>query len=286
MRAVRGDHQRNRPISYYLRPSYLADDTQLLTWNDVDDSDIVRYEIGISLDVTELNVEMVDKPRNPILIAFPTSYFTCTGHRSIVIRTNLNQSWMLDVCLRSVNRQRHQDPVVECHLGAMYDADYDGRFRGNRHTDKIANFPHFSVKGVDDEEWSPNFFGDMLSSHWSEFGSIEHMLDGYGRRHYQITRQVDGKVVKAYDKGVSVDRHLPYSSETIQKRISGLSYTQSYECCKSNYHLHGLEDILVHFQSYGEGFVMQTKTRQQLKRVEMSTGDEYAPWFENGYWSL
>ncbi len=274
-----------RPTSYYLRPSYLDDYTQLVTWNDVDESEVTCYELGVSLDTSDLNVDITEQPTHPILIAFPKSCFTCTGHKSIVVRTNIHQPWALQVRVRSLNGIKHQSDFAECHLGTGYAADYDGRFLNNEHTDKIPRFPHFSVKGEDDEDWSPNLFSYLHNEHWNDFGSIESMLDRYGRAHYQITRKQDGRIVKPYDKTVSTERHLPYTAKRIQDKVSGLSYTQRYDCCIANYELHRQPDVLVYFEFFGKRVIMKTKTRQQLRRVEMSTGEEYAPWLENGYWN-
>jgi len=274
-----------RPTSYYLRPSHLGHYTQLVTWNDVDESEVTFYEVGVSMDESELQGWSVNKPDKPILIAFPKSYFTCTGHRSLVVHANVDQPWLVKVRLRSLNAYKHQSDFAECHLGTMYEADYDGRFLNNEHTDRIPNFPSFSIKGEDDEEWSPNLFSYLHNEHWNQFASIENMLDGYGRRHYQITRMVDGKIVKPYDKTVSTERHLPYTAQRIKEKVSGLPYTDSYDCCRKNYRLYGQPDIFIHFEFFGSRRVaMQAKTRQQLKRVEMSTGAEFGPRFENGYW--
>ena len=65
------DHQRSRPVSYYLRPSYLDDYTQLLIWNDVNEAEIECYELGVALDKSKLHGWSVDMPEKPILIEFP-----------------------------------------------------------------------------------------------------------------------------------------------------------------------------------------------------------------------
>ena len=174
--------------------------------------------------------------------------------------------------------------MAKCHLAAQYEANYDGRFLDNDHTDKIPRLPHFSMKSMDEDVESPNLFPHMHNLNWPEFCSIESMLDGWGRAHYQITRVRDGKVVKPYNRSASTERHLPYTSQRVKDKVSGLSYTKLYNCCKTNYELHRLADILIYFEFYGSRITMKTKTRQQLRRVEMSTGEKFAPRPENGYW--
>lgn len=273
-----------RPTSYYLRPSYLDDYTQLVTWNDVDESEVTCYELGVSLDTSDLNVGITHKPTNPILIAFPKSYFTCTGHKSIVVRTNIHQPWALQVRVRSLNGIKHQSDFAECHLGTMYEADYDGRFLNNEHVDKIPRLPFFGVTPEGEEKSSVNLFPHLHNWNWPEFCSIESMSDNWGREHHQITRCQDEKIVKPYDEKMKTERHLPYTAKRLKDKVSGLSYTKRYDCCVKDYELHRQADIFVHFEFFGERISMQTKTRQQLRRVEMSTGFEFTPWFENGYW--
>ena len=112
------------------------------------------------------------------------------------------------------------------------------------------------------------------------------MYDSFGRDHWQITRKQDGRVVKRYDRNKSTERHLPYSAKRIQDKVQGVTYTARYDCCISNFELHRQADIFVHFEFFGQRMSMQAKTQQQLRRVEMSTGEEHAPRFENGYWIL
>ena len=114
-------------------------------------------------------METIAKPTNPILIAFPKSYFTCTGHKSVVVRTNIHQPWAIQVRVRSLNGIKHQSDFAECHLGTHYEADYDGRFLNNAHIDKIPRFPHFSMSDVDKDDWSPNLFQYLHNWHWNNY---------------------------------------------------------------------------------------------------------------------